>query len=130
MRSIISTAAVFLLALGLAAAGCGKEDNPASPAPTGGPRFNFTFPAAGPDGTSHQLPITDIGTWNYGCTLHAGSQGMTGTIVVAAAGPDSATIAVGPGNTFTFSPASVTIRSGGSVRWQNQSNRTDHTATR
>lgn len=128
MRSNSLTAAVFTLALALAAAGCGKKD-PASPTPSGGPRFNLTFTTAGPNGTSQHLQINDVGTWNYACTPH-GSGGMTGTIVVAAAAADSATIAVGPGNTFSFSPQTVTIKPGGHVRWQNQSNRTDHTATR
>lgn len=128
MRSTSLFAAAVTLVLGLAAAGCATKD-PASPAPAGGPRFNFTFPAAGPNGTSQHLQVNDAGTWNYACTPHA-AQGMTGTIVVAAAGPDSALVNVGPGNTLTFSPATVTIRPGGHVRWQNQSNRTDHTATR
>lgn len=129
MRSTSFLAAAFTLALGLAAAGCASKD-PASPnPPAGGPRFNFTFPGVGPNGTSQHLQINDIGTWNYACTPHA-SQGMTGTIVVAASGPDSALVNVGPGNALEFQPSTVTIRTGGHVRWQNQSNRTDHTATR
>lgn len=130
MRSTsLFLAAAITLALGLAVAGCGSKD-PASPnPPAGGPRFNLTFPGAGPNGTSHHLQINDIGTWNYSCTPHA-SQGMTGTIVVAASGPDSQFVEVDPANTFDFVPSTVTIRAGGHVRWQNRSNRTDHTATR
>jgi hypothetical protein len=128
MRSTSLFAAAVTFALGLAVAGCGTKD-PASPATAGGPRFNLTFPGVGPNGTSQHLQINDIGTWNYACTPHA-SQGMTGTIVVAASGPDSAFVNVGLGNAFDFQPSTVTIRSGGHVRWQNQSNRTDHTVTR
>jgi plastocyanin len=129
MRSTSLFAAALTLVLGLAVAGCATKD-PASPAPAGGPRFNLTFPAAGPNGTSQHLQVNDIGTWNYACTPHA-AQNMTGTIVVAASGPDSAYVEVDPqAHPFEFNPKTVTIKAGGHVRWQNQGTRTDHTVTR
>ncbi len=109
--------------------GCGKSSDSTAPPPgVTGPTFNLTFPAAGPNGTSHELTFTDIGTWNYQCTPH-GASGMTGSITVAAAGPDSVAGGVSIVN-FAFNPQNVTIKQGGKVRWHNESNRTDHTATR
>ena len=119
-------AAVLAVALLL---GCGKSSDSTSPPPVTGPTFNLTFPDAGPNGTSRELTFTDIGTWNYQCTPHGASNGMTGSITVAAAGPDSVTGGVSIVN-FAFNPQNVTIKQGGKVRWHNESNRTDHTATR
>jgi plastocyanin len=109
--------------------GCGKSSDSTSPPPVTGPTWNFTFPTAGPNGTSHELVFTDIGTWNYQCIPHGSSQGMTGSVTVAAAGPDSVTGGVSIVN-FAFNPSAVTIKQGGKVRWHNESNRTDHTSTR
>ncbi len=93
----------------------------------GGPSFNLTFPATG---SSRTFQFTSAGSWAYHCTPHQ-SSGMTGTVVVSASSVnDSMLVMVGPGNTLTFSPNSVTIKPNGNVRWVNQSSMTIHTVTR
>ena len=107
--------------------GCSKSTDSTAPAPpVTGPRFDFRFPGAGPNGTSQKLVFTDIGTWNYVCTTHA--PGMAGAITVAAAGVDSQVVNLT--NSDTFSPATVTLKQGGYIRWVNQSSMTNHTVTR
>lgn len=123
--AVLSSTASFLLA------GCGGGGGGSGPTNPGGgtpdPVFDLRFPATG---ASRTFTFTKDGTWNYVCTPHAGS-GMEGTVVVSAgAAQDSALVTVGPSNTLTFSPASVTIKTGGTVRWVNASNMTNHTVTR
>ena len=56
---------------------------------------------------------------------------MNGIVNVSAtSGDDSILVHVGPGNALVFSPATVTIKSGGKVRWVNDSPMTNHTVTR
>lgn len=106
--------------------GCSKSTDSTAPPVVTGPRFDFRFPGAGPNGTSQKLVFTDVGTWNYVCTTHA--PGMAGTITVAAAGLDSQVVNLT--NSDTFSPATVTLKQGGYIRWVNQSGMTNHTVTR
>lgn len=121
-----------LLALAVAAmviAGCGggssKSTNPGGGG--GGPTFDLHFPSTG---TSQQFTFATAGTWAYHCTPHQAS-GMTGSVVVdMSAGVDSAVVQVGPSNTLTFSPSSVSINPGGYVRWVNASSSGMHTVTR
>ena len=124
------TALVLLVITALAAAlgGCSSDESstPTSPTPSG-PTFHFTFP--GPD-VSHSLTFVTVGSWNYRCVPHA-SSGMVGTVIVdAASANDSAFVEVDPNDTFDFVPATVTIKSGGVVRWQNKSSMNNHTVTR
>lgn len=110
----------------IAAAGCSSEKS-TNPPFTSGPTFNFTFPQTG---TSHTLQFLTVGSWNYRCIPHS-SSGMNGTVVVeATTGLDSAVVQVGPGDAFVFQPATVTIKSGGTVRWVNASSMNNHTVTR
>ena len=108
--------------------GCGGgSSNTTNPGTGGGPTFDFHFPSTG---TSNQFTFSAAGTWAYHCTPHGGS-GMTGTVVVdAGSAVDSALVQVGPGNTLTFSPNSVTIKPGAYVRWVNASSMGNHTVTR
>lgn|SRR5262249_60937521 len=116
----------LLTALTLAA-GCSGNNGSSPTPPVTGPTFNFTFPATGVSDTLH---FRDVGAWAYHCLAHA-SLGMTGTVVVDPASViDSSVVQVGAGNTFSFSPASVTIKPGGYVRWVNVSGLTNHTVTR
>jgi plastocyanin len=129
----------LVLTLALAAAivaGCSSNDSGAPPIPpTSGPTFSFAFPATGTaavPGTSNRRFFTaaEVGSWNYRCIPH-GSGGMTGTVnVVAGSANDSAFVQVGPSNAFAFSPSTVTIDTGGYVRWANVSNMSNHTVTR
>jgi plastocyanin len=122
-----SVVAASIAALSLAALlfGCSSKDSTSPPVTVTGPTFNFTFPQTG---TSHELVFTDVGTWNYVCTTHA--PGMAGSVTVAAAGPDSVLVHVGPSNSLSFSPASASVKTGGKVRWVNDSNMSNHTVTR
>lgn len=114
-------------------AGCSSKDS-SSPAPVaGGPAFNLSFPGAGNTttvGTQHIVTFTEAGSWGYYCVPHQGS-GMTGTVVVSAGSSnDSAFVQVGAGGGLVYSPASVTIKVGGTVRFANVSGMTNHTVTR
>lgn len=124
--------ALGLLAIATSAilVSCGSKSS-TNPAPPGGGTpvtFNFTFPATG---VSHEFFFpTTAASYAYHCTPHQGS-GMTGTITVAASATlDSQVVQVGPGGTLTFSPASVSIKPGGKIRWVNASAMTNHTVTR
>jgi plastocyanin len=122
--------ALAVVAIALAGSpGCKKSTAPTyggTLGATSGPSFNFTFPATG---TSQTFTFADTGSWGYHCTPHQ-NMGMTGTVVVTAtATTDSALVIVGvPAN--SFSPASVSIRPNGYVRWVNGSAVTIHTVTR
>lgn len=114
--------ALFLVGCGGGGGGGGGVTNPGT-----GPSFDLHFPATN---ASQTFVFNDAGTWDYHCTPH-GSQGMTGSVVVnASSANDSMLVSVGPSNTLTFSPASVTIKPGGVVRWVNVSTMTIHTVTR
>jgi len=124
---------LVLIAFALAgSASCGK--NPTSyggGAGSGGgggsstATFNFGPFAAGQSVTRQ---FTASGSTGYHCTPHR-SSGMVGTVNVAATGDDSAVVQVGAGNSLTFSPATVNIKTNATVRWVNVSNSTMHTVT-
>src|SRR5262249_32887981 len=108
-------------------AGCSSGGGGTSPAPpVTGPTFSVGFPAFG---ASQEIKFTDIGSWTYHCIPHG--LAMSGTVVVAAAGPESALVSivggVGIGN---YQPPSVTIGQGGHVRWVHNSGANIHTVTR
>lgn len=123
--ALLSLALVVVLGCG---GGSSSSTNPGTGGGGSGPTFDLRFTATG---VSQRFDFADAGTWGYQCTPHGQTQGMTGTVVVSAsASDDSAVVQVGPANTFTFSPASVTIKTGGYVRWVNASSMTNHTVTR
>ena len=147
--SVFAKAVFVVLAGSLAlASGCSKSTSPApnnSGGGTGGPTFNFTFPAAGTSiaspGTSHTFQFTTAGSWNYACNAHGACCNMTGVVIVSAAAPaDSAVVEVGTGGGLVYhadigqtagGPAnSVTIKPNGTVRWANVSSLGNHTVTR
>ena len=126
LASLVATL-IAIAVLALLAAGCSSKSTGAPAVTTGGPTFNFTFPA---NGVSHQLQFTDVGSFNYRCATHGV---MTGTINVStSATMDSLPnpVQVAPGGVLTFSPGTVTIRPNGFVRWVNFSGATNHTVTR
>jgi len=141
-RALPALALVLAFAAALAA-GCSSSSNSTAPPPNNvvGPTFSLAFPVAGTPaspGTSNKIifPAADSGSWNYHCIPHQ-SFGMTGTInVVPGAQAESAFVLVGVDDSpqhnaaFHFSPATVTIDTGGYVRWANASAMTIHTATR
>ena len=119
--------ALMLGTFALLGAGCSKDNTAAPTGSTGGPSLGFTFPSTG---TSHQFQFTTEGTWAYHCVPHQ-SSGMTGTVNVnSSATDDSVLVQVGPSDALSFSPASVSIKPNGTVRWVNVSSMTNHTVTR
>jgi plastocyanin len=127
-------ALMFVAAIG---AGCSSSsNNSVAPTPVPGPNFSFAFPTAGTvivPGTSNKQIFTDVGTWGYRCIAHAVSNNMVGAIIVdtSSTTADSALVQVGGGaGGFGFVPDTVTIRTGGYVRWINVSAMINHTATR
>jgi plastocyanin len=122
----VITIAIFL-------SSCGGGSSSTSPGTGGGgggsgPSFDLSFPATG---ASRSFTFATAGTWNYQCSPHGNCCGMTGSVVVnAGATEDSAVVTVGPGNTLSYSPATVTVKPGGTVRWVNASSATNHTVTR
>src|SRR5262245_16451510 len=133
MQSRLARGSLALALFAAFLASCSNSSDSTSPAPpVTGPTFNLAFPVPGPaanPGTSNKLIFRDVGAWAYRCIPH-GSSGMTGTINVVVGAADSAFVQVGAGNALSFSPATVTIDTGGYVRWANVSNMTIHTVSR
>ena len=117
-----------VLAVVALAASCSKKSSTAPNVVVTGPTFNFTFPQTW---TSHEFTFADAGSWDYHCIPH--SPGMSGTVIVDAGSTNDSVLAgpvqVGAGGN-NFSPATVTIKPGGKVRWVNVSSATNHTVTR
>jgi plastocyanin len=123
-----------LAILAITLAGCSAGNKSTAPVlgsgtPTG-PSFNLGFPAKG---ASQTFTFADAGSWDYHCNPHGPA--MSGTVVVSASAPaDSDTVAVGVnasgGAALVFTPATVTIKPGGRVRWINRSTMVNHTVTR
>ena len=125
-RSHLPLALAVLVVVALAES-CSKKSSTAPNQMVTGPTFNFTFPQTG---TSHEFMFPDAGSWDYRCIPH--SPGMSGTVIVSPGSADSVLagpVQVGAGGN-NFSPATVTIRPGGTVRWVNVSSATNHTVTR
>lgn len=128
-RSAVLVALLFL-AISLAIAACGSGGGPTSPAPGGGtgPAFDLGFSATG---VSQAFVFADTGSWGYQCSPHGSCCGMTGVVIVTStATAESALVSVGPSNQLRFSPDTVRIKPGHSVRWVNVSSSTIHTVTR
>lgn len=106
--------------------GCGGSGSRSTNPGGGGPSFNLTFPA---QNVSRQFTFTTAGTWDYHCTAHSNMDGVV--VVDAGSANDSALVDVSSaGMAQTYTPSSVTIKPGGSVRWVNKSTMTNHTVTR
>jgi plastocyanin len=112
-----------LLAAGLVVYGCAnKTSGPVNPVPTPtpspAPPSNTPFDSGlRSTGFVFVRAFPVAGAVPYYCIPH-GSGGMTGTVTVSAgSGTDTADVVVGPSGSLTFSPASVTVKVGGYVRW-------------
>ncbi len=101
------TAAMVAAALG--AVSCSKKSNPMMPAPTTNVFDSGTLNAP----TSFSHVFATAGSVPYHCNFHQ-SQGMVATVIVGAGG-DSVVTDTASG--MRFSPATVTVRPGGTVRW-------------
>jgi plastocyanin len=126
--------ALATLVVLLAVASCSKSSSPTNPYGGGGgtggggtPGSQFNLGPFG-IGQSMQFTFANTGTFGYHCIPHQ-TMGMTGTVQVDANGTDSAVVTIGPSNSLSFSPASVHVKPGTHVRWQNASGFTIHTVT-
>lgn len=132
-RALFVVGGLFaVIALVIVLSSCGSSSS-TSPSPggggSGGPSFDFSFPSTG---TSHAFTFADSGTWNYQCSPHGNCCGMKGVVVVgnSAAAQESALVSVGPANDLRYSPDTVRIKPGRTVRWVNVSSASNHTVTR
>ena len=134
LRPLLVIGGLFaVIALAIVLSSCGSSSS-TSPGPGGGggagPSFDLSFPATGASRT-FTFAAGDTGTWGYQCSPHGSCCGMKGAVVVSAtAVGESALVTVGSGNSLTFSPDTVRIKPGRTVRWVNASSATNHTATR
>ncbi|MBI5709087.1 MAG: hypothetical protein HZC42_02120 [Candidatus Eisenbacteria bacterium] len=125
-RAVLLSAAAGVLAAGAFVLGCSKSSNPTSPAGGGGGGAELGSGNIPPGGV-FQHTFAAAGTFPYHCTIHAA---MTGNQVVvsASASADSAFVQIVSMTAPGFSPASVTIKPGGHVRWVN-AHTVPHTVT-
>lgn len=130
IRNPVTSLRTLALAMAVAAAtsSCSSsgDSGPTSPGGGGGgTSFNL-----GPFALQQSATLTFVnaGTFGYHCIPHR-SMGMTGTVQVDASGADSALVQVGANGDDRFSPQTAHVKPGGTVRWVNVSNRTDHTVT-
>ncbi len=73
----------------------------------------------------HVFPST--GTYPYHCSYHSTANHREGgSVTVAGGGPDSAFVSIFQG---AFDPATVTVKPGGQVRWQNFDDGVHHSVT-
>jgi plastocyanin len=71
--------------------------------------------------------FADAGTYPYHCRYHTSSyHRMAGTVIVDPQGADSAFVTISVG---AFHAATVTVKPGGQVRWQNFDDGVHHTVT-
>jgi len=110
-----------LLASTAVSCGSDKSTNPNPNPNPGGPNPTFNSGNLNP-GNVFVFTFADDGSFNYRCTIHAG---MTGTVVVSAAGADSPVVNI-TNNVFT--PSSVNVKTGSYVKWTESAG--THTVTR
>lgn len=69
-----------------------------------------------PGGTNYVHKFSNTpGTRNYHCTIHG--TGMAGSVIVVAGAPTTATVTIGPGN--SYNPPSISVDTSGTVTWNN-----------
>jgi len=128
MAVIVGSVASLVLLLAIAACNQGST-NPygggGGGGGGGGTQFNLGPFALG---QSAVFTFATAGNFPYHCVTH-GNMGMRGTVTVDATGADSATVQLGAGNGFSYTPATAHIKPGGHVRWVNASNLANHTVT-
>jgi plastocyanin len=110
-------AVLLLIVLG----GCGSDDSPNAPNPS--TLETFDSGTLAPNQEYTRTFGTTPGSYGYRCKFHSG---MSGTVVVNASGVDSAHVDI---KDNFFDPASVTVKPGGKVNWENKGV-VNHSATR
>jgi len=114
-----------VLSIALSLVSCGEDKSTNST-----PRDVLDSPALLGSTTGSQNYIhlfVTAGVYTYHCKYHQiSTYGETGTVAVNDGGPDSAFVTIFQG---AYNPASVTVRPGGQVRWQNFDDGVHHTVT-
>jgi len=110
-RLVLVTAAIAVVA-GSAILGCSKSTGPTNPGGggSGGTLFNSGTLNA-PASFVHVFAAAE--TIGYHCNFHR-SMGMLGTVIVETGAADSVVVTA---SGITFTPATVSIKPGGYVRW-------------
>jgi plastocyanin len=115
-RSIVLLALTGVIAASSMLASCGKSSSPMSPGGGGGGGgANTPFDSGAltaPASFDHVFPTA--GTVGYHCNFHV-SMGMVGSVTVDNASTVTSVTVTASGT--SFSPASVTIKPGGTVHW-------------
>ena len=126
--ALLVAAAAAVIMTGAALAGCNGYSAPTTPYgggnTTGSGGGNAAFDSGelrAPATFVHQF--TAAGVVGYHCRFHS-SMGMVGTVTVVSGAADSAVVTA---SGIRFTPAGVSIRPGGSVRWNVADDR--HTIT-
>ena len=110
----------LLLALALVPS-CSKKSNPVAP---GSKELNSGNIA--PSGGMFAHTFNTAGTYPYHCSIH---NVMKGTVIVDPASANmNVPVSIVSATTGGFSPASVTVKTGGTVTWTNN-NTSTHTVT-
>lgn len=114
-RTWLPALLVLLSAGTIAVSSCSKDS---TSTPLGGGAGPELSSGNIPNGGVFQHTFAAAGTFPYHCSIHAA---MTGNQVVVNAGSanDSAFVQIVSNTAPGFSPASVTIKPGGQVRWLN-----------
>jgi len=113
-------AAILVLALSAVPACSSKktQTNPIVPPTTSFDSGNIA------GGTSYAHVFATEGTFNYHCAIHPS---MTGTVIVTQSGAANSSVSI-VNMTTGFSPDTIAVAQGGTVRWTNNDTAT-HTVT-
>ena len=119
--TIPSLVAASLLVVAVAVS-CSKSSPYTPPGGGGGPELNSGTLAAG---AGYQHTFATAGTFGYHCAIHGTA--MAGSVTVVAGSNDSALVTIGP--SLSYSPATVSVKPTGHVRWINSPTSSAHTVT-
>jgi hypothetical protein len=117
------TLPLFLVVSLLALSGCGK-DKGTDPVP--GMELDSPGLLGATTGSRNYIhTFANAGTYSYHCRYHPASS-HAGTVTVDPQGPDSGFVMISLG---AYHPATLSVRPGGTVRWQNFDDGVHHTVT-
>jgi len=117
MRSVPRLVLPAVFAAAVLVAGCSDDESPAT-GPGGGGPSGFSSGILAPT-AQFTFTFTDSGTFGYHCGLHPAIMKGAKVIVSDAAASMNAAVTIVSLSTPGFSPASVSIKPGGSVTWTN-----------
>jgi plastocyanin len=126
---LLLLAAVTIVAL-VAVASCSKSNssyNPTNPGGGGGGGgLELNSGNISPAGGGYKHVFATAGTFGYHCAIHSN---MTGSVNVNASSTNDSVVVSIVGVATGFSPASVSVKPTGYVRWVNNDGSVTHTVT-